>query len=557
MSAYSGSSPPDKDSLVRWIRGEDNYGDEKGPGGTVTVRPSIHGDVLHSRPVVVNYGDDRGIVVFYGANDGVFRAINGNKTDAIGTVPAGGELWGLVFPEHFNDLNRLRVNSPELKFPTTTLAGAQPKDYFADGPTGLYQKLDADGKIEKAYLYVTMRRGGRFMYAIDVTQPATPTVLWKIDSNTSGFSELGQTWSRPRITVMRASTDPVLVFGAGYDAEEDVEPPGTASSGRGIFVVNALTGALIWSATPGCTTSATCLNVPGMAYPVPSEITFVDRNEDGKTDKFYFGDTGGNLWRADVNNTDTASWTVTKLAALGCDSGVCSSGTTPRKFLFPPAVITVKPAGSTGSYDIVTATSGDREHPLKNTTSGSAYGVTNRFFLIEDTGTAVDTPATSGVVLGDLFNATSTAYTKDGTTKGFYITLATGEKGVNATSVLDGIVYFGTNRPIDRSATCAPNLGEAKAYAVDPFSAATNTNVLAGGGMPPTAVSGVMIIRNGNSTEYEKFCLGCGVLPPGSDNGGGDGDGSGGGNDCESGIGNCPGSGTIPKNLRRTYWYKK
>ena len=30
------------------------------------------------------------------------------------TVPAGGEMWGLVLPEHFNEINRQRLASPEL-----------------------------------------------------------------------------------------------------------------------------------------------------------------------------------------------------------------------------------------------------------------------------------------------------------------------------------------------------------------------------------------------------------------------------------------------------------
>ncbi|MCX7258348.1 MAG: PilC/PilY family type IV pilus protein [Polaromonas sp.] len=232
MQVFAGSTPPDKATLIKWVRGADNMGDELSPGGGITVRPSIHGDVLHSRPVVINYGDSRGAVVYYGSNDGVFHAVNGSRADALGTVPAGGELWGLVLPEFFNKLNRQRINSPELKLPSTVLADAEPKDYFVDGATGFYQQLKADGTIDKAYLYLTMRRGGRFIYALDVSEPTDPKFLWKISPATSDFSELGQTWSRPRVTLVKGYTDsvtgyskPVLVFGAGYDPAEDAEPP--------------------------------------------------------------------------------------------------------------------------------------------------------------------------------------------------------------------------------------------------------------------------------------------------------------------------------------------
>src|SRR4029079_5935363 len=38
--------------LINWVRGGDNAGDEAGPttSPATTVRASIHGDVLHSRP---------------------------------------------------------------------------------------------------------------------------------------------------------------------------------------------------------------------------------------------------------------------------------------------------------------------------------------------------------------------------------------------------------------------------------------------------------------------------------------------------------------------------
>ncbi|GAB2581280.1 hypothetical protein GCM10027034_10580 [Ramlibacter solisilvae] len=544
MIAYSGSTPPDKNTLIRWIRGEDNFGDEKGPGGTVTARPSVHGDVLHSRPLVVNYGDSRGMVVFYGANDGVYHAVNGNQTGNIGSVPAGGELWSLVLPEHYGQFNRLRLNSPELKFPTTTLASAQPKNYFVDGPTAAYQKIAADGTIDRAYIYLTMRRGGRFIYAIDVSNPASPTVMWRISSGTSGFEELGQTWSRPRLAMVEGgglNTTPVLIFGGGYDAAEDSEPPTADTMGRGIFVVNALTGALIWQANSTCTTSATCRNTSGMNYAIPSDVAFVDRNGDGYTDKLYVGDLGGNIWRVDIKAASTADWTVTKLAALGCASGACSSGSTPRKFFFPPAVLSVGKSGVTGSFDAISLPSGDREHPLKSAASGSSYFVNDKFFMVMDTGTTI-TPVTNNVNLTNLFNATSTAY--DGTVSGFYINFTTGEKGVNAPLATNGQIFFATNRPMDRAATCAANLGEARGYAVSPFLGTKTSSLIDGGGLPPGAVTGLVEYTDPvtGKKEEERICIGCVANCTGSG--------------C-SALENNPPPPPAASNLRRTYWYRK
>ncbi len=570
MQAYSGSTAPDKDTLIKWVRGHDNFGDELGPGGSVTVRPSIHGDVLHSRPVVVNYGDSRGLVVYYGANDGTFRAVNGSQTASIGTVLPGGEVWSLVFPEHFSLLNRQRINSPELKLPSTALTTAQPKDYFVDGSAGVYQKLKTDGTIDKAYLYVTMRRGGEFMYALDVSNPSSPQFLWKISAGDTGFEELGQTWSRPRVTLVKGYTNPVVVFGAGYDVAEDAEPPTAGSMGRGIFVLDAVTGVRVWSASytsgtsscTGSTTQAAC-GVSGMNWAIPSDISFVDRDNDGKTDRLYAADVGGNVWRVDLEPTagnTPDKWQVTKLAALGCATGACASGTTPRKFFYPPSVIQVGVTGGTSSYDVVMLGSGDREHPLKNTATGSSYNVTNRFYVLKDTITGKDASGGTTITEATLFNATSVNY--DGSLKGFYTTYDTGEKSVNGSVTVKGTTFFGTNKPTPPSATsCTSNLGQAKGYALNPFTAGYDFTIYDGGGLPPTPTAGIVTINTSKGPIKKEFCVGCGGGTGGSVNGGSSGlgtSGSGsGGGDCNSALGACAPTKAVPKNIRRTYWYKK
>lgn len=461
--ATATSSITTRDMLTRWVRGEDNYGDEASlcpPGSTagagncpnpaVNIRPSVHGDVLHSRPVVLNYGGgtiaitaiaDSGatrtatasaadvakigatgaqanvtfdnslscqvtvasattftyattgcgtavapqsastsspnVVVFYGGNDGVFRAVNGNQVNPLAspfTLPTpGGELWGFIPTEFFGQLKRQHDNSPALLMPSTP-AGIVPtpqrKDYFVDGSTGVYQVIDGTGRTTKAYLYLAMRRGGRFIYALDVTDPTNPKFLWKHSNADAGFSELGQTWSQPKVATVAGNTNPVLIFGAGYDAAaEDVEPPTADTMGRGIFILDAVTGSLVWKATYGaalsCPSASAACTLPEMKYSVPSDITLLDRDNDGKIDRLYVGDVGGNMWRVDLEpggNSAPTSWQVEKLAALGCTTGACAAGIAPRKIFYPPEVI------ATSGFDAVFTATGDREHPLYGTT---------------------------------------------------------------------------------------------------------------------------------------------------------------------------------------------
>ncbi|HSV13017.1 MAG TPA: hypothetical protein VLI90_02065, partial [Tepidisphaeraceae bacterium] len=214
-SAITSSTGVDKNDLINWVRGYDSVGDEASPGSGITIRPSVHGDVLHSRPVVVNYGGSIGVVVFYGANDGTFRAINGNQplngSTAVGGASPGGEIWSFIPTEFFSKLVRLYQDSPSVKLASTP-DGITPtplrKDYFFDGSTGAYQA--SDGTVT---LFLSERRGGRFIYALNVTDPTNPILLWKKSNLDSNMGELGLTWSTPKPALVRGYSNQVVIFG--------------------------------------------------------------------------------------------------------------------------------------------------------------------------------------------------------------------------------------------------------------------------------------------------------------------------------------------------------
>lgn len=621
INVYSSSSPPDKDTLIKWVRGQDNFGDETGPGGSVTVRPSVHGDVLHSRPMVLNYGDDKGVVVYYGDNGGVFRAVNGNKVNKPGTPASwgtpGSEIWGFIPPDMYGKLNRQRLNEPDLLLPSTP-AGIDPqplkKDYFVDGPTGVFQLFNRDASnnltTAKAVLYLTMRRGGNFLYAIDVTDPASPQVLWVKDNTSAGMGEIGQTWSLPKVALVKGRYDldgsgnklyrPVVVFGAGYDPAEDAEPPNNAavSMGRGIYVLDAVSGDLVWKATFGAATgcavaavtansgTASCTHAD-MKYSIPSDITLVDHDRDGFIDRFYFGDVGGNLWRTDLEPDSSSplanTWRIGRLASLGCNDGVnCGAGKAPRKIFFAPEVIT------TQHYDAVFVITGDREHPLNDST---ATQTPNRVFMVKDKKVGKDMAPTGNplhlVIPNELTDVSyrncvtndqgtpdntgddtrtcdKTAYA--GEDWGYSIDLETGEKGVNAPLVVAGSVYFGTNLPKPvNPLQCTSNLGEARGYRLTPFDGDYGYVVFDSEGLPPSPVAGVVqvekeiVVDNNTTTILVNVPFGIGLgaghqtaegqtLQPG-------GDEPCTGADCKSAFGGGEPVINVNASRTRTYWY--
>jgi type IV pilus assembly protein PilY1 len=454
----------ERDALVHWVRGTDNAGDERGPGAPVTVRPSVHGDVLHSRPAVVNYGGSTGVVVFYGANDGLLRAVNGNPSG----TGAGSELWAFVAAEHLPRLKRLRQNAPEIRLSTTlmstplTASSPTPRDYFVDGPISVYQKLGTDGSSERVIVYASMRRGGRELYALDVTEPTQPVFLWK--KTPADLSVLGQTWSEPKLGRIKGHTGPVLIMGAGYDAAaEDLPTPGSSTMGNAVLVLDAISGAL--------------LRQFSTERSVPADVALVDADFDGYVDRAYAVDVGGALYRLDFETGTSslpAAWGMFKLASL--------AGGQVRKFFYAPDVIV------TPQYAAVLAGSGDREKPLA-TTSADA------FFTVYDRLTTKGTPAAFTPIAASSLGIIGAA---DDKTAGCYWPLSTaGEKVVNAPVTVAGITYFSTNRPTPSgsSATCSPNLGEARVYALPLFCKVPDSQKLIGGGLPPSPVAGTVLVQ--------------------------------------------------------------
>jgi type IV pilus assembly protein PilY1 len=459
-SMLGASSDIERSALIAWIRGLDNEGDERGPGGAVTVRPSVHGDVLHSRPAVVDYGGSVGTVVYYGSNDGLIRAVDGNRTSG----NPGQELWAFVPSEFFARLKRLRDDLPEVRYPITpTGANATPRDYFADGAITVYQKFDSNRNTVRVILYVTMRRGGRFLYAFDVTDPHAPQLLWRKSNATIGL--LAQTWSEPRVARVAGYSNPVLVMGAGYDASaEDPVPAGATTMGNAVLVLDAMDGTL--------------LKTLPTDRSMPAGVALLDSDYDGYTDRAYAADMGGNVYRIDFETSagvgGPANWTIRKFAALADVS---------RKFFYTPDVVMAK------LFTGVLIGSGNRETPLASTSA-------DRFYTLLDYKTSKG-PSSDPLLTNASLVPNGSSFSYTGTPAGCYLDLDTrGEKVVTGAVSTGGYTYFSTNRPRDPSPnSCAANLGLAKTYRMPLFCGTPESIELAGGGLPPTPVTGMVEVQ--------------------------------------------------------------
>jgi type IV pilus assembly protein PilY1 len=488
------------DGMLDWAKGID-VDDADSDGSIVDIRSDVFGDPLHSKPLVVNYGgasDNQDIRIIVGTNAGVLHMFDDNGA----TVD---ESWAFLPKEFFSKIGTLRNNF--------TSSG---KSYGIDSPAVSYLlDKNGDGSIDsengdKAWIFFGLRRGGSSYYAMDISDPDSPKLLWHIDATSTGFTHLGQSWSQPKIgfsalNIETGTPKPVLFFAGGYDESKDNLTVGDDDAvGRAVYMVDAATGTLKWSLSPDVTSDINT-QFNGITDSIPSSLAILDSDSDGLADRLYFGDTGGNVWRVDMPGNDpfsgTTPWTSFKLGEFG---GITHE--TDRRFFSEPSIArtfisdtikttTVDSDGVSSSvitkqerpYEALLIGSGDRSTP-------AAADTNDKFFMIKDaniiSSSFVTTPThpqlaiPSPILAGDLYNytydpfgATLTTTAREileiavGDKRGWYIDfLGAGEKNTASAIVINGVSYFTSFTPAAVSSdpnSCELSDGSGILYAVD------------------------------------------------------------------------------------------
>lgn len=229
---YVSTDTASRDKLVKYIYGYDAY-DDDGDGNTAEKRAWIMGDILHSKPQLVNYNTyaftkeheaNCGInktMIYVGTNDGQFHAFRDCD---------GEELWSFIPKQQLGTLRQLGTRRLE-RHPTYNDASATVYTYDSDndGNLGASEAADGDldnGASDKVLLLLGARRGGEYYLALDVTDPERPVLLWQIIRSSGAlFSQLKETWSEPKLGKVKyqpvGATEPVtklaMFFGFGYD----------------------------------------------------------------------------------------------------------------------------------------------------------------------------------------------------------------------------------------------------------------------------------------------------------------------------------------------------
>lgn len=478
--------------LLKWARGVDI-----GPDGTVgsdSGRKEF-ADPLHSVPVIVTYGDEEAThqnILFFGTNDGFLHAVDASN---------GRVRFSFIPRELLTNLDYYFRNPDGVN-----------RIYGMDGPITVWKQ--GTGDDAKVYLVAGMRRGGRNYYALDVTNPDAPRFEWMIEGGSDNFKELGQTWSRPIPTRVKigANTKTVLIFAGGYDPGQDDHLTRTADTyGRAIYIVDAKTGAKLWSAGP--TALGFDQQFADMQYSIPGDLRVLDIDGDGLADRIYMADVGGQVWRFDINNGAAASQLM-KGGVIARLSGEDAQSN--RRFYYAPDVALISVKGD--RYISIAIGSGFREHPLNTT-------IQDRFYVLRDRNVFTAPASYVARTEADLYDATdnligqgtaeqqSEAQVALKNAHGWYIRLTNrGEKVLASAATVDRKVLFTTFQPDAQAiGTCSAGYGLGRYYALNVHDAtpvldingdgqltsADRSQELKRGGIPPEPT--VLLPGNGDT----------------------------------------------------------
>ena len=501
--------------LIDWIRGMD-VDDEDDDDNRTEARYAFN-DPLHSSPVAITFGgdqDDPVDKIIVGTNDGGIRLINARN---------GIEEW-IFYPQAtLSNAAALRANGTG-----DHLYGidATPQVWiYDDDDNGIIEPAEGDF----VRVFIGQRRGGDNVYALDLT-PAdtlvdpestsgiTPKLMWKVSGPdtdpTTDFTRLGQTWSAPRPVQIpwgtgvlgEAVRKSVVIMAGGYDASRDTLF-GPGGLGNAIYIIDAYTGARIFTISGDDPGPGSRLVVPDMKFPIPSDIAMFDAFGEHTMNRMYVGDTGGQMWRVDIRpnlGPGTGIYVaVGKTATVSYDAADDITTDVPaledqRKFFYPPDVVQVSdPHGqfsSTGRYDLLVAVTGRRPNPLEKDVEDGVYAI--RDFYPSKLELGSDTVLSSGVyalvqgptatLTGDLFDVSDIAIDPDDETQateldalqegaGWFINFPeTGEKGLAAPVVIAGKLFFTTYLPegVVDFTSCALAEGAGRLYGVSVLSGA-------------------------------------------------------------------------------------
>lgn len=301
-------------NLVDYLRGVRTYEASSGANALYRTRAGLLADIVNSEPAYVqkppfSYVDEgyaayasaqasRKAVVYTGSNDGLLHAFSAGGTDG------GTELWAYV---------PTAVLSNMYQFADSNYANLH--NYRTDGTPVVADIFEPVAGKWHTILVAGLNGGGKAYYALDITDPSAPTLLWEYSQTND--ADLGLTYGNPIVT-KRADGTWVVVFASGYNNNA------AGGDGKGhLYVLNAYTGAQLMKISTGVGSTTT-----------PSGLAKINAWIDDPTNNtaklIYGGDMLGNLWRFDLDNKVAPNQSALLLANFNVSGTVQPISTVPQ-----------------------------------------------------------------------------------------------------------------------------------------------------------------------------------------------------------------------------------
>ena len=251
----------------------------------------------------VNQNRNRAPTVYVGANDGMMHAFDG---------VTGVERWAFV-PMTLFGIDNVSGEPVNTTIMRRRLTRSTNSNTYKSATTVDNTPVVQDVFIRGAWhtvLIGSLRYGGRGIFALDITDPTRPTFMWEHNHTQSGFQHLGYSYAYPNVARLSVNGGKwTVLLASGYFPLPNQTPPDPvaddpSANQTSLFVIDLESGALIrevpTSAAP---------QVPTSTYNLSTAAAY-DLNTDQVDDIAVAGDLQGNLWRFDLGNTSSGSWTV-------------------------------------------------------------------------------------------------------------------------------------------------------------------------------------------------------------------------------------------------------
>lgn len=397
-------------------------------GGTLRNRNHLLGDIVDSAPAF----DERTSTVYVGANDGMLHAIDStNGAERFAYIPAG---------LNFADLATL--SKPDYTH-----------RYFVDGPIVLSSPSQTPAS---SVLVATLGRGGKGLFALDVTTPgsfAASDVKW--ERTTTPGNNMGLVLGQPIIAKLN-NGEMGLIVANGLNSPND----------RAVLLVYRLNdGQLLAEIDTG---AGSALAPNGLSAPTTRDV---DGN--GTVDYVYAGDMLGNMWKFNLSSASPTAWDntsnrlrmFTAVNAAGQVQPITSAPSVARD----PTTYQLWVFFGTGRF----LTIGD----ISNTEVQTLYGIKDVTATIASRSTELQQRriVVAGTVNGRQVRGFEAPTALDTTMKGWYIDLleppappgtAAGERIVSDPQVISNVLI--TSSILPSSNPCLPG-GSGYLNALDAF----------------------------------------------------------------------------------------